>query len=131
MGYASWRAGGAFRAAEQLAVAKIPKIEPKFRSFTKRNYRENLIRLTGVNPEGAVDAHHVFPQKYRERFLKKGINIDEPRYLTWWEKESHRRAASAYNKAWDEFIRKNQTATSVQILQQGKEFMAELGGTSY
>jgi hypothetical protein len=48
MGYASWRAGGAFRAAEQLAVAKIPKIELNRFHTAARNLSEvgqNNIRI--------------------------------------------------------------------------------------
>src|SRR5205814_2873690 len=68
-----------------------------FRSFTKNNFRTNLIRLTGEEPAG-YEAHHVLPQKYRELFDDTaGINIDDPRYGSWVEQGSHSRWSSRYN----------------------------------
>ncbi len=54
-----------------------------FKSLTKWNARNNLKRLTEMNPPRNVHAHHVFPQEFGESFLKKGINIHDPKNMTW------------------------------------------------
>jgi len=98
-----------------------------FKPFTERNYRENLKRLTGMNPPRNIEAHHVFPQTMRDEFLKKGINIDDPKYLTWWEKRPHGSNASEYNGIWREFLADSPRATKEQILEYGREIMTNLG----
>jgi hypothetical protein len=52
-----------------------------FKGFTKRNYRHYLKKLTRISPPSNVHAHHVFPQALEKTLL--GINIHEPKYLTW------------------------------------------------
>ena len=99
----------------------------KFRSFTKNYYRDNLKILTGKNPPSNIEAHHVFPQVLRERFLKNGINIDDPKYLVWWERDAHRRVAREYNDLWTVFVRKNPNATSTQVLDEGRRLMNKYG----
>lgn len=74
-----------------------------YRSFTTRNFRENLIRKTGINPAGK-HAHHILPQKYRNEFLKRGINIDDPKYGTWLETQNHLSKAKMYNSEWARFF---------------------------
>jgi len=93
--------------------------------FKPSRYRENLKRLTGwrdVPP--SVEAHHIFPQTFRRQFELAGINIDDPRLLTWWEKggpTGHNRSSRAYNDKWSIFLTNNQNATREQILAFGKQ----------
>lgn len=98
---------------------------PKFKPFTRSYYRDNLKILTGKNPPSNIDAHHVFPQKFRERFLKNGINIDDPKHLVWWESKVHQPTAKDYNNTWFEFFQTGPTST--QILDKGKELMKKYG----
>jgi RHS repeat-associated protein len=98
-----------------------------FKPFTKSYYRENLKILTDTYPPRNIEAHHVFAQQFNKNFLSKGINIHDPKYLSWWEKTSHRTNANQYNSDWMEFIKDNPKATLPQILQQGKEMMSEYG----
>ncbi len=98
-----------------------------FKPFTEDYYRENLKRLTGMNPRSNVHAHHVFPQQLREDFLKKGINIDNPRYLTWWEGSSHLPNAPSYSSEWISFMKKNPNTAKEQILEKGRRMMDKYG----
>lgn len=100
---------------------------PKFKPLTRNSYRDNLKTFTGLNPSKSVHAHHVFPQELEFDFLKKGINIHDPKYLTWWEASSHQPNAKQYNLDWKAFLRKNQDATVKQILEEGKRMMTEYG----
>jgi len=100
----------------------------RFLKFTKDTYRENLIRLTGINPGKACDAHHIFPQEFRKDFARRGINIDDPKYLTWFEKSIHRPTAKAYNDEWREFIFKP-GRTNDEIFQFGRKVMTRYGIT--
>lgn len=99
-----------------------------FKPFTRHYYRKNLVELTGVSSPGQhVHAHHVFAQKFEIEFMKKGINIHDPKYLTWWEKTSHQSTARNYNIQWEKFLYENPEATAEQILEAGKEIMSGYG----
>ena len=95
------------------------------RSFTKSNFRHNLGQLTGKLPSNA-QAHHVFPQKFADKFAGK-VNIHNPKYGAWWETSSHLKNARAYNQAWEQFFIRNPNATSGQILNQGRSLMGRYG----
>ena len=99
----------------------------KFRPFTKGYYRDNLKILTGKNPPSNIEAHHVFPQYFRERFLQCGINIDDPKYLVWWESKLHRPTAKEYNDSWIRFFRNHPSPAPNKILEEGKELMKRYG----
>jgi len=105
----------AFRAANGL------------RDFTARNARENLIRLTGSAVEGA-HAHHVFPQwKELSRHFEGKLNVNDPRFLVWWESKDHLKNAAAYNKAWLDFFGKNPKAGLGEILRHAQSLADRYG----
>jgi hypothetical protein len=109
---------------------KIGATSKKLRAFTRNNYRHNLIVTTGIDPKLAMQAHHVFPQKFRGKLALKGINIDDPKYLTWWTTEgtnSHQKMASSYSKLWERFLQKYPEATEAQILEEGRKIMQKFG----
>jgi len=93
--------------------------------FTKSNFREGLIRATGINPGKLFQAHHVFPQQFTQFFEKLGLNIHAPEFLQWWEAGSHLKNARAYNAEWAEFIKSN--PTKEQVLQFGRDIMERYG----
>jgi len=95
-----------------------------FKPFTESNFRENLARLTGKMPEGA-HAHHVFPQQFAKEFLRKGINVHDPKFGAWWERSSHLQKAAAYNRRWIELLSRDPTFE--EILQFGRELGGEFG----
>lgn len=78
-----------------------------FRAFTSRNFRHNLAKRTGINPQG-MEAHHM-PQKFEREFRKTGIDINDPKYGKWVEKHEHRKGAYWYNQQWEKFFKKHET----------------------
>jgi RHS repeat-associated protein len=124
-GYEDWQQGNYWSAAwnvgTDLPIGKLAKgmsagagvllplirgSSDTLRAFKSSNFRENLGRLTGNIPFGS-QAHHVFPQKFAERFEKLGINVHDPRFGAWWDAVDHGKHSRAYNDAWDEFFRGN------------------------
>ena len=112
------------KAASTESVAGAFAKQPK---FTANNYRKNLMKFTGERPPSNIEAHHVFSQKQRGFFLSKGINIDDPQYCTWWERSTHRSAASGYNNQWSEFRTRSPNATVEEIFQFGRELISGYG----
>jgi RHS repeat-associated protein len=96
-------------------------------SFSKSNFRKNLIKLTGKNPGKDAMAHHVFPQKFGADFQKIGINIHDPKFGTWWNSSNHLQNAASYNKTWQQFLRNNPSKS--QALDFGRKLMKQYGQT--
>lgn len=63
------------------------------------------------------EAHHTLPQKYRDRFEKLGINIDEPENVVWRKAEGHRAKNAEHGKEWDEFFKDNPSPTKEQVIE--------------
>jgi hypothetical protein len=101
-----------------------------FRSFTSNNFRHNLGLLTGNMPVNS-QAHHLFPQAFRNFFSKIGLNIDNPAYGTWWTTLDHQKNAKIYNNLWREFIEKNPNATVQEVLNEGKKIASQYGLTTH
>jgi hypothetical protein len=83
-----------------------------------------IVTTGGIDPGLAMQAHHVFPQRFRQKLALQGINIDDPKYLTWWTTEgakSHQRMAKSYNEAWAKFMEAYPDASNAQILEKGRE----------
>lgn len=60
---------------------------------------------------------------YFPKSIDKGINIDNPRYGTWWEKIDHTKNARRYNSTWSEFLLDNPNCTYEEVLKFGKSIM--------
>jgi hypothetical protein len=95
-----------------------------YRALTYNNFRHNLGRYTGKVPANS-QAHHVFPQKYRDIFLNKGINVNDPRFGVWWNSTDHLNNAYKYNMEWGKFLRTN--PTTMQIFDKGRSMMLDHG----
>ena len=113
--------------AEKVATASADASEVTYKAFTSNNFRENLTKITKETVDAEYDAHHVFPQRYREKFAEAGLNIDNPKYGAWWEKTSHLKNAYQYNQNWSKFIFDHPNPTQEQILDYGREIMKEYG----
>ena len=98
-----------------------------FTSFTSRNFRKNLSRMTDVNPEN-MQAHHILPQKFREYFEPVGINIDDPKYGHWLVSTKHNKGSYRYNKAWEDFFKENPNYTEDMVLKKADEIMKKIYG---
>ena len=103
-------------------------IGPTFRSFTQRNFRENLQRLTGrsAGDIAEMEAHHVLPQKFARDFQKAGIdNIHDPRFGSWVDAAAHRTWSHGYNAKWGEFFR--QRRSPEEIMRFARQLAEEYG----
>ncbi|MGN0496234.1 MAG: polymorphic toxin-type HINT domain-containing protein [Lachnospiraceae bacterium] len=69
---------------------------------------ENMINdPDGIGDPGPdFDAHHIFPQKFKDIFKIIGIDINDSDFGIWIEKHKHRSGAKAYNKKWEDFFAK-------------------------
>jgi len=99
----------------------------KFKSFTARNFRDNLARLTGRMPDSNVHAHHIFPKGVKG-FKNTSINPNDPRYGIWLDKDLHLGEGKAYNynKAWEKYLRNNQNPTTDELFEQARKLMKEI-----
>lgn len=95
----------AYRTADKVVDAtKVATTSGKnIATATKNTYRQALQKATGKLGKG-YEAHHTLPQKYRNRFEKLGINIDNPEHVVWRKSEGHRAKSAEHTKAWDEFF---------------------------
>ncbi len=119
-----------FSGTATLTAAEIPTFEKAaFKSFKAHNYRYNLKVLTGLNPGRSIHAHHVFPQTYEKYFLRAGMNIHDPKYLSWWRASPHLENAKNYNFDWAIFKQAYPNAPADQILKEGRRLMSEHGIT--
>lgn len=62
---------------------------------------KNMVKAYG-DPGSDFDAHHNYPQKFREQFESVGIDIDAAENGTWVQKNEHRSSAKRYNAIWAE-----------------------------
>ncbi|MBM3131091.1 MAG: DUF2380 domain-containing protein [Chloroflexi bacterium] len=98
-------------------------IEKGLRSFSEDSFRENLRRLTGkaVEEIGDLEAHHVLPQEFIEKFQRAGLDIHDPTFGAWVDKNLHRHWSSDYNREWrrffDQFDRTDTAPSPEQILE--------------
>ncbi len=99
----------------------------KFKSFTRKNFRENLGRLTGGIPDG-VQAHHTLPYAFENKFSDIGINIHDPKYGVWLDSTLHNKLSHKYNEAWGMFFEANSTYTEEQVLEYARKLMDEIYG---
>ena len=99
----------------------------KFKSFTVKNFRENLKRLTGEAPDASKHAHHIFPKGITD-FSKTSINPNDPHYGIWLDKDLHlgEKRAIEYNMAWKKFFIDNPTPTTDQLFDHAKLLMKEI-----
>jgi RHS repeat-associated protein len=81
-------------------------VEKGLKSFTKDNFRENLMRLTGKSADEVADleAHHVLPKEFIKDFQKAGLNIHDPTFGAWVDKKLHRDWSYQYNQEWRRFF---------------------------
>jgi hypothetical protein len=105
---------------------------PVFRSFVPRNFRENLIRLTGVDSAVVKNfqAHHVLPQKFRREFEALGLNVNHPTFGAWVD-SSHQGWSRRYQRDWNAFFQgyqENGTTPTIQEVFSFAESLAKKHG---
>ena len=68
------------------------------------------------------DAHHLFPQKFRNKFKKMNIDIDDANLGRWMDASKHRSGAKAYNKLWQEALEAGRV-NKTNAIEFAEEFM--------
>ena len=93
-----------------------------------KKLRSNLIKATGIDPKD-MDAHHMLPQKFKDKIEEASIDINNPQYGIWLEKRLHSKRSYKYNKNWEEFFTKykkiNSKPTAEEIITFMKQVMKE------
>ena len=81
------------------------------KTYSAYTFRSRLQEYTGQNGEG-YDAHHIFPQKFRNDFeLLYEIDVDQ--YGAWWESYDHKAKAYEYNQKWFTYLNEKPTRGQV------------------
>lgn len=77
-----------------------------------------------------MEAHHGLPKKFAPDFNNAGLNISDPKYGYWLTPADHRGNGKAYryNKAWEEFWKKNSNADAETIVDEMHKLMDEIYG---
>ncbi len=97
-------------------------------NFTGSNYRRSLIKFTGIGENAAkgLEAHHILPREFEDRFLEHGIEtIHDPRLLVWVDPDMHKGWSKAYGDAWVDFFEQTPNPTRLQILEEAGELAEE------
>ncbi|MCY3820164.1 MAG: hypothetical protein OXH52_12500, partial [Gammaproteobacteria bacterium] len=61
-------------------------------------------------------AHHDLPQKFRDQFEARGIDIDDPKYGRWVEGGpvgDHQKWSTRFNQEWEVFLQRNPSAEEI------------------
>lgn len=124
-------AGAALKAyrASKVVVHTAQTAKTVLRA-TRYNYRSVLQKVTGKIGKG-YEAHHTLPQKYRTRFEKLGINIDEPGNVVWREANGHRKKSNALTSEWTRFMARGKSPTKKQIYQFRDKMEKKYFGNKY
>lgn len=74
-----------------------------------------------------MQAHHIFPQKFIDKFKALGIDINDPKYGAWVNSNEHSWFSYEYNLDWYEFLKTNPTYDAVLAF--AKELAGKYGYT--
>ena len=77
----------------------------------------NMIKAGMTDPGPGYHAHHIFPQRFKQYFLKAGIDNDLAEYGLWIEQHLHLSGARAYNALWELFIKQNPDSDPIKIFE--------------
>ncbi len=101
-------------------------------SFTKANFRDNLMRATGKTKDAAkgLEAHHMLPQELVDAFTSVGMKIHDPAFGAWVKGGSeHQKWSKWYNddwKAWFENL-KGRTPDADEVLAEAQRLAQQYG----
>lgn len=60
-------------------------------------------------------------------FENAGVDVNNPKYGSWWDRGEHQRKSSDYNREWSVFIENNPNATKEEILNFGRQQASKYG----
>jgi hypothetical protein len=124
---------GVDKAAEGVKVAeKASNSGVKLLKQTERNFRENLMRLTGKSQESVkgMEAHHVLPQALEDKFKARfgnDFNINNPEWGAWVKQGEHQGWSSQYQKDWEKWLNENPKVTIEDVREQAEVFGEQYG----
>jgi hypothetical protein len=96
------------------------------KSFTRRNFRQNLSRTKPAPDDVASHAHHTLPVEFADQIEAFGIKIHDPKYGAWWEAIDHLKSSASYNRAWQQFLEKRDLSPD-SILAFGRTLAKDYG----
>ena len=110
-------AKGAEKAKDVVKLGKYGEdvADLGLKSFTKSNFRENVLKQTLESGVG-TEIHHNLPQQFLGEFEKAGININDPVFGSVVDKSIHRQTARSFNLEVADFFEKNINPTREQII---------------
>ncbi|MBQ8070278.1 MAG: hypothetical protein IJ202_05475, partial [Bacteroidales bacterium] len=94
----------------------------KLTKSLRSNMVRELERAGKLVPEG-MQAHHVLPKKFFNKFDNAGININDPQYGVWMESHHHLSKAWQYNMEWKKFFGSHKNPTIKEIEEEAKRLM--------
>ncbi len=108
----------------------LESMAKKYRSFSKRNFRHNLMQRIPI-PEGMINptAHHILPQEFVQKFKNLGVNINDPIWGTWMKGSGFDKWHRNWNKRWGAWLDRNANATAAEIWDFAASLANELGAT--
>jgi hypothetical protein len=77
--------------------------------------------LSGRNPKADIQAHHVFPKEFADKFELLGINVHDPRFGAWVGAKTHLtdvHGIGKYNEEWRRFFDTPSTSGAFQKAQE-------------
>ena len=97
-------------------------LETNIRAFTYRNFRSNLGKISGGIREG-MDAHHTIPKAVEGQLkdMNIRINIHDPKYGYWMERNLHRSTWKQYNQEWETYLKKCKTEGITPLCNKSKK----------
>ena len=95
-----------------------------YKSFTQSNFRKNLVKMTGKNPDG-MDAHQLLLKAFEEQLGLKGINVHDPKYGRWVDHSKHNKTAQRYNKDFKQFLKSNEAVSEKDIINFAESLMSK------
>lgn len=81
------------------------------------------LKKAGIQKQPGQDAHHIFPQQFKNDFLQWIDSIDDAKYGIWMNQSPHRAGAAAYNKLWFNAINSGKIKTVDDLWPLAQEFM--------
>ena len=126
----------------RIAFKWVTKSDPatefkNVKSFTVKNYRDNLIKATKVSQEvrDTHHAHHLIPKSKRIQAeldrVGVTINIHQPALLTWWKSDTHSTNWKVYEDEWMDFFSQHTHLTNDDILLQAQTMAERWKGHFY
>ncbi len=90
-----------------------------------KSLRNNMKKATGLDPKD-MDAHHMLPQKFKDKFEEAKIDINDPKYGIWLEKKSHSKKSYEYNQKWEKFFKRFEENNSEPTAEEISTFMKQV-----